>query len=38
MKEQGKNPQDQMNKEETGKLLWKIIQSNDSKDHPKSQK
>ena len=34
MKEQGKNPPDQTNEEETGKR----IQTNDGKDDPKSWK
>ena len=38
MKEQGKNPQDQINEEEIGNLPQKRIQSNDSKDDPKSWK
>ena len=36
MKEQGKNPPDQTNEEEIGHLPEKRIQSNDSKDDPKS--
>ena len=35
MKEQGKNPTDQINGEEIGSLPEKTIQSNDSKDDPK---
>ena len=35
MKEQGKNPPDQTNKEKIGKLPEKRIQSNDCKDDPK---
>ena len=35
MMEQGRNSQDQINKEETGKLPEKIIQNNDSKDDQK---
>ena len=38
MKEQGKNPSDQTNEEEIGTLPEKKIQSNDSKDDPKSWK
>ena len=38
MKEQGKNPPDQTNGEEIGSLREKRIQSNDSKDDPKSWK
>ena len=38
MKEQDKNPQEQLNEEETDNLPEKIIQSNDSKDDPRSQK
>ena len=38
MKEQGKNPPDQTNKEETGSPPEKRIQSNDSKDDPKTWK
>ena len=39
MKEQGKNWQDQINEEEIGNQpKKKRIQSNDSKDDPKSQK
>ena len=38
MKEQGKNSPDQTNEEEIGGLSEKRIQSNDSKDHPKSWK
>ena len=37
MKEQGKNTPDQINEEEIGNT-WKIIQSNDGKDDPESQK
>ena len=37
MKEQAKNPQDQMN-EEKMQSTWKIIQSNNGKDDSKSQK
>ena len=37
MKKQGKNPPDQTNDEEIGSLP-EIIQSNDSKDDPKSWK
>ena len=36
-KEQGKNLQDQINEDEIGDP-WKRIQSNDSKDDPKSRK
>ena len=35
MKEQDKNLQDQINEDAIG--IWKRIQSNDSKDDPKSQ-
>ena len=38
MKEQGKNPPDQTNEEETGSLPEKRIQSNDSRGDPKSWK
>ena len=38
MKEQDKNPQEQLNEEETDNLPEKIIQSNDSKDDLRSQK
>ena len=38
VKEQGKNPPDQTNEEEIGSLPEKKIQSNDSKDDPKSWK
>ena len=38
MKEQGKNPPDQTNEDEIGSLPEKRIQSNDSKDDPKSWK
>ena len=37
-KEQDKNPQDQINKEERRKLPEKRIQSNDSKDDPNARK
>ena len=38
MKEQDKNLQEQLNEEEMDDLPEKIIQSNDSKDDPRSQK
>ena len=38
MKEQGKHPPDQTNEEKIGKLPEKRIQSNESKDDPKSWK
>ena len=37
MQKQSKNLQDQINEEEIGNT-WKIIQSNDGKDDPESQK
>ena len=38
MKEQGKNPPEQTNEGEIGQFTWQRIQSNDSKDDPKSWK
>ena len=38
MKEKGKNPPDQSNEEEIGRLPEKKTQSNDSKGDPKSWK
>ena len=37
-KEQGKNPEDQINEKEIGKLSKKRIQNNDSEDDPGPQK